>query len=1310
IPRFQGQAILINSIVLLVGGMSVDNTYHSLALTEMFDLSNDTYLGFATSLFQSRHGCGVAYHPTQKLLFVVGGFDQGAGTMTWEYLDLGQQQITDYLVTGVYICRGTTMQVYMHTVIVLLFLFFFSFSFSPFLTKKKKQPNSLNLSKYSLGNVLTTDDLQEAYQLSLAYKSFNVIVLTDIFVNRQNILYVTDKNSALTIACNTSIIGRPCVVEISADIDNQFLLVEPLAIFANIAILIKGFQFDVYTQSIGGVYYFETADFHEINTTLYDIQIDLYIELENPPLYHVSSGGELTLQTVWVNGNLFSSMDPVLYTWGKTQLLNVSIFDAGSNGSTRGPIYIRNGPVRIDGLWTERSFSYTGNIYLSTVFSTIISNVTCKNNTEGVITYASCVVVIFAEGEVFMSDVYIENTRALFSGGLIFINSQARHVVQNVIAQNVTGSFYGAISCPYCRKDMYVSNVSMTNCLITESSFGAGIYFNSYDFVVGLHCTNCNFYGCGCRAGGGIAIEGGFSVLRNCNFINNFAYKAGGGILMNGGSVDVIDSLFDGNIADSGAGIVFEPVAQEKLTVNGSIFRNNIVASSGAAIGLPLSGIYDVHYCIFEGNVAKVDGGGLYDGNGYADCKASRSYLSNCQFRSNLAQQVCLFVCLFVVGGGLFIRGCNAAVSNSIFDSNYASGIGGALAVDAASGVAILTNLTIINNKSGRSGGGLSVTGGNPQISNARIAHNVAIENGGGIYVRATKGWSLTVQIENSFITGNEAVSGGGVTIESDKNFFTWNTAAEIFMDNVSISENNASTSGGGVTIDIGALKTRQCTIGNNKAANGGGLSFGDGWYKDEQVKKSTFSNNIASNVGGGIHATGSDIQLNQTTFTGNNGLYGGGMFLEQCLQYNSTVSFVQNSAQYSGGGIQMPVTCNTWCTKCTYQNNNAAFGADQSTAPTKMEVWNLIDLLCVFFCYNKHTNNCVTNTYTCYITVGTDLVTISGATNPTFTNGIAQFDFYFVPVYSLKFKAFQTGLSLSITTNVDKSFVESYDITFENVLWKVPDWLWALAILLSSIIAFTVICTGIFTWKYSKQPIIRGATLPFLWMILLGCLLMGAFVFISPLAPQMTDCISQMWLIHLGLMLIIFPIAGKTWRIHNIFFRARKKLQSTNWSTSRLFATFLVIPFIIVAAYLVVWTLLQDWSKQFALDSDGVVYQKCQYISIFTIISMVVGIGFLLWIVQLAVSVRSVPKNFNESRWLGASVYTISIVFLFVIPLAVLHSVHFVAQRVFVAIGCFLVTESVLFFLFGVKFFKIWNGTAQKSNKTKGNEASNVV
>jgi len=265
----------------------------------------------------------------------------------------------------------------------------------------------------------------------------------------------------------------------------------------------------------------------------------------------------------------------------------------------------------------------------------------------------------------------------------------------------------------------------------------------------------------------------------------------------------------------------------------------------------------------------------------------------------------------------------------------------------------------------------------------------------------------------------------------------------------------------------------------------------------------------------------------------------------------------------------------------------------------------------------------------------------------------------------------------------------------------------------LGIIVILTTVAFALLTAIFSAQPIIRGATLAFLWMILLGCLIMGLFIIIAPLAPQMTNCTAQLWLVHFGYLLIVFPIAGKTWRIYNIFFRARKRLEKSNWNTSRLFIIFVVIPFLGILIYLIVWTVVRKPTAQYNLDSSGIVYQSCEYSSAFSIISMVAGIAFLLWIVQLAVSVRGVPKNFNESRWLGASVYTISIVFLFVIPLAVLHNIYFVDQRTFVSVGCFIVTESVLLFLFSVKFVKIWTGTAQKpakKPKSSGQEASSVV
>ncbi|ETO24157.1 hypothetical protein RFI_13000, partial [Reticulomyxa filosa] len=324
----------------------------------------------------------------------------------------------------------------------------------------------------------------------------------------------------------------------------------------------------------------------------------------------------------------------------------------------------------------------------------------------------------------------------------------------------------------------------------------------------------------------------------------------------------------------------------------------------------------------------------------------------------------------------------------------------------------------------------------------------------------------------------------------------------------------------------------------------------------------------------------------------------------------------------------------------------------------------------------------------------GNATLNISGATNPTFENGYATFGLYLTPLKTWKYTAFEVPVTFQITTNVNKKFSAQFTATFHNVVWTVPDGIIALAVLLGVITILTAVACAVLTWYYSNQPIIRAATISFLAVILAGAVVMGIFIILTPLSPQHPNCILLTWLLHFGFLLMA----------------AKQQARKVNWTTLRLTSYFLIIPGGLLFLYLVLWSLLGNWKSEFVVASDGVVHRECQYTPTFTIISLVAAIMFLLWVGQLAFSVRVVPKNFNESRWLGASVYTISIVFLFVIPLAFISSVSFIVQRIFVAVGCWIATQSVLAFLFIIKFVQIWTGKATKSSSSSSKSTNSVM
>jgi predicted outer membrane repeat protein len=166
-------------------------------------------------------------------------------------------------------------------------------------------------------------------------------------------------------------------------------------------------------------------------------------------------------------------------------------------------------------------------------------------------------------------------------------------------------------------------------------------------------------------------------------------------------------------------------------------------------------------------------------------------------------------------GGGIYI-GFNGTVSSSISGS------------------------TITGNFAGFEGGGIDVDGV-MAISNSQLAGNSASQNGGGI----ANDYSLTVS--GCAFTKNSATDGGAI----------YNNGETTVRDS-SFTKNSANLAGAiynvvaqsGFNVAVGTLDVRGCSFSDNTASDSGGGIYNLG---TATVQLSTLSGNTASSDGGGI-------------------------------------------------------------------------------------------------------------------------------------------------------------------------------------------------------------------------------------------------------------------------------------------------------------------------------------------------------------------------------------------------------------------------------------------------------------------------
>lgn len=168
--------------------------------------------------------------------------------------------------------------------------------------------------------------------------------------------------------------------------------------------------------------------------------------------------------------------------------------------------------------------------------------------------------------------------------------------------------------------------------------------------------------------------------------------------------------------------------------------------------------------CNIYGNIATYSSYNVGGGGGVYVDGATKIVLSNCNIYENRAKKS---------GGGVLAQSTPLEIKNcKIFDNstNDGDGWGGGGVLVNGSSYTIL-NSDIYNNGSASQGGGL-VSAAKGTIVNCNIYGNKA-PNGGGIYALTATASGITIAVQESKVTHNEATNnGGGIYVNDIENLF----------------------------------------------------------------------------------------------------------------------------------------------------------------------------------------------------------------------------------------------------------------------------------------------------------------------------------------------------------------------------------------------------------------------------------------------------------------------------------------------------------------------------------------------------------
>lgn len=358
--------------------------------------------------------------------------------------------------------------------------------------------------------------------------------------------------------------------------------------------------------------------------------------------------------------------------------------------------------------------------------------------------------------------------------------------------------------------------------------------------------------------GGGVCVYDATCSLTASNgtvFRENSGYR-GGGIFSSGGTVTVEDSTFEKNTATDDGGAI-AATQNSSLTVRNSKVLENKAADTAGGI-LAEKSTLEVTDSIIDGNRASV-GGGLYiadiDAPGETKEDKPEHTITRTKITNNTADGQ-------GIGGGIYLGAQKLTITDSKLTgnntiSNNGQTQGGAI-VAYSPGDFTLDN-TLIQGNTADVGGGIHVLSTKLRDShiilcnNTRITGNVANLFGGGIFLDNLNNPAV-LELVNASVDNNTANVAGGIG----------NYGSIVVLKDGAVLENNTAKQYGGglynrgkVTVESGA------TLMNNTASTYGGGLYNKGEATVESGAK--LYNNHAALAGDDIYLAGKNSTLTLT-------------------------------------------------------------------------------------------------------------------------------------------------------------------------------------------------------------------------------------------------------------------------------------------------------------------------------------------------------------------------------------------------------------------------------------------------------------
>ena len=517
------------------------------------------------------------------------------------------------------------------------------------------------------------------------------------------------------------------------------------------------------------------------------------------------------------------------------------------------------------------------------------------------------------------------------------------YIRESTFEQNTAYLNGGAIAGSGCM----IIDIQNSNFHLNQASEGGAIHLEKF---VTINVRLCSFTDNVAHfQAGAIKLSTDItSHFSKCSFFRNSASVAGAVAIADGTSMNMENTLFEGNHGSELAGALFGH-SNVVVRMKNTAFQSNVV-ESGSIMSLLRNSILEIYNSNFTKNTIHTGSGALLLADNIIsslnDCifSENKGFIGSAIFaESNVELQI--MECSFIEnsapleGGAIFIENeITAVIDSSIFNGNTARQGGAVLMSNRCSYV--IMNCTFNNNTALIKGGALLfyyyVRG---KLSDSRFTNNNANSEWGVVVIENNSysnisfclfennsapaaGVMLAVEISIlhiincTFINNRAERSVGGAILVYNK--------TEAFIDN-STFINNTAEEGGAVFGSYAVTLTLQDSLFkyNRATETGGALTFYDGTRCD--FFDCDFANNTATTGGAVYTAENGTIFINSSVFTNNTATDGAVIFMELNSSLNvNTSRFIGNKASGSGGVIVIQENA-TGTFLDSYFNNNTA-------------------------------------------------------------------------------------------------------------------------------------------------------------------------------------------------------------------------------------------------------------------------------------------------------------------------------------------------------------------------------------------------